>query len=209
MSGTADDTIVKEITVEKPDPGTNAVRLVSVDRKLSRLEYLVRKEVITPRQYTAGAWLAERWAAYFTPGVSSGIEDHAPGSIPSDPLARWVRGQRTMDTKGRPRTPPPTFRPRKPSELRRGHDGWSVARCDALQNWVRASRLLERLSAYERQVVMLVAVEGLSPEGAVTRMRGLTRRPPGRQLKQCIIALCRGLEILAEEVEPSIQRIAA
>ena len=205
MSGAATGEIVKEVSVEKP--GGSSVRLVSVERRLSRLEYLVRKEVITPRQYTAGAWLAERWAAYFTPGISSGIEDHAPGSIPSDPLARWVRGQRTTDTRGRPRTPPPTFRPRRPTEARRAHDGWSVSRCDALQQWVRANRLLTMLAPYQRSVVVMVAIEGLSLEDVIVRMTG--KVGGGKQRATVKGALQYGLDEIAEEVEPSIREIAA
>lgn len=179
------------------------------DQQLSRLEYLLSKGVITPRQADAGAWLASKWEAYFTPGVSSGIEDHAPGSIPSDPLLRWTRGQRTTDYRGKPRTPPPTFRPRRPSETRHGHDGWSGNRCEALQGWVRAQRLLAMLDSYEREVVVMVAIEGLGLVEAHMRLTGAVGRPGAKQLANVKRALHRGLDAVADDTEPTIREVAA
>lgn len=202
-----DETTVREFHVEADERGF--ARLAPYDRKLSRLEFLVRREVIEPRQYSAGIWLAERWEAYFTPGASSGIEDHAPGSVPADPLARWTQGQRTTDARGRPRTPPPTFRPRRPSDDRRAHDGWSVRRCNALQAWVRANRLLQRLAGYDRVVVVLVAIDGLSLEEVVSYLTSSNRRAGGKQIAVVKRALQRGLDVIADEIEPATRQIVA
>lgn len=200
---------IKEFHVEKP--GGNAVKLVATERKLSRLEYLMNRQIITPRQETAGTWLAERWAAYFTPGVSSGIEDHAPGSIPADLFARWAKGQTGFGKRGKQIVRvalPPTFRPRKPSAPRRAHDGWSVSRLGALQKWVSANRLLAQLDPMDRAVVVMVAVEGLSFEDVVRRLTG-AKSAGGKQREAMKRALLRGLDAIADETEPRIIEIAA
>ena len=178
------------------------------DHQLSRLEYLLSKGVITARQCDAGAWLAARWEAYYTPGSGAGIEAHAPGSIPADPLARWTRGQRTLDVHGNPRTPPPTFRPKRPSDGRRAHDGWSHSRLGALDRWIKANRLMQTLAAFDRETVTLVAIEGYSLEEAWRYLKG-GGPIGGKQRAQVKAALCRGLEAIAEEIEPSVRELAA
>lgn len=180
-----------------------------VKLKLSRLEYLAHRNVITPRQLSAGLWLAERWAGYFAPGVSSGIEDRAPGIIPSDPLARWSRGQRTMDQHGNVRTPPPTFRPRRPSEPRFASDGYSDKRLDSMQRWIRARRLIDHLARFDREVLLGVCVDGLPLFDAAKRALGSAERAgrASRLLRRAQEALWSGLTAIADEIEPSVANL--
>lgn len=191
-----------EFIVEDKEAGQHIARQTKVRRRLSRLEYMVRNEIITPRQFTAGTWVAERWEAFYSPASSSGIEDHAPGWALTDPLTAWTRGQRVYDRHNRKRTPPPTFRPRRPSDGRTASDGWTQQRLDAMQNWMRTWRMLEAMRPLQRQAVMLIAIGGLSADEAVRRMRGDARRPAGRQLRATLMALCVALDAIADEIEP-------
>jgi hypothetical protein len=179
--------------------------------KLSRLEYLLEKQIITPQQCDAGLWVAEAWAAYFTPAVTSGIDTHAPGSIPADPLARWAKGQTgfVVTKKGQVvrRDPPPTFRPRKPSDGRFSHDGWSIGRCNALNRWRRANRMLHALPDFQRQMVVCVAIEGASISDALRQITGASKG--GKQVDAARRALQSALSELASELEPGIREIAA
>lgn len=193
---------------KKVDGETVVQREGGYDQQLSRLEYLLSKGVIDGRQYDAGTWLAARWEGYFTPGSGAGIEAHAPGSIPADPLARWSKGQRTKDVHGNPRVPPPTFRPKRPSDGRRPHDGWSHSRLGALDRWIKANRLMQMLSPFDREITTLVAIEGYSLEEAWRFLRG-GGPIGGKQRAQVKAALCRGLDHVADETEPLVQNIAA
>jgi hypothetical protein len=177
--------------------------------KLSRLEYLQARGVINGRQYSAGIWFAARWQGYFAPSSSSGIEDQAPGSIPSDPLARWAKGQRTMTPHGKPRTPPPTFRPRKPSEPRRASDGFSHKRLDCLQAWIRARRLVDHLPAFDRKLLIAVAVDGHTlTDGARIALGSAERAGRAERLhRRALEAFWRILDAIADEIEPSVQNL--
>lgn len=177
--------------------------------KLSRLEYLQARGVINGRQYSAGIWFAARWQGYFAPHSSSGIEDQAPGSIPSDPLARWTRGQRTTTPHGKPRTPPPTFRPRKPAEPRRAHDGFSHRRLDSLQDWIWARRLVDHLPDFDRKLLIAVAVDGHTlSDGARLALGSAERAGRAERLhRRALEAFWRILDAIADEVEPTVQNL--
>lgn len=177
--------------------------------KLGRLEYLQRRGVITPRMMSAGLWLADQWSGYFAPSSSSGIEDQAPGSVPSDPLARWSRGQRVMDNKGNPRTPPPTFRPRKPAAPCRSHDGFTYKRLENLQKWIRARRLIDHLTEFDRKLLIAVCVEGHTLSDAARLALGSRERAGNAQRlhRRALESLWRALTAIADEIEPPVTEL--
>ena len=65
------------------------------------------------------------------------------------------------------------------------------------------------LDVYDRAVILLVAIEGLSVEDASMRMTGATKKPGGKQLATVKRGLQRGLDAIADEIEPAIREIAA
>lgn len=177
--------------------------------KLCRLEYLQRRGVITQRQLTAGLWIAEQWSGYFAPSSTSGIEDQAPGSVPGDPLARWSRGQRVTGPNGKPRTPPPTFRPRKPAEPRRAHDGFSYKRLENLQKWIRARRLIDHLTDFDRKLLIAVCVDGHTMTDAARIAIGSRERAGNAQRlhRRALESLWRALTAIADEIEPPVSEL--
>lgn len=173
----------------------------STTRRLSRLDKLLLRNVITPRQYDAALWLQARAEAYYSPGAPSLEDTASPYAGGADPTARWVRGQRTTTSSGKRRSPPPTFRPRRPGRTLASGDGWSAARCEALTDWVRAQRLLQTLDPYQARVVCLVVIDGLTIELAALRMLGGAGKLAGRVRKTATLALCEALDAIADETE--------
>lgn len=194
---------VAKAVVTEPEADDDVVRWndaysKSTTRRLSRLDKLLTRGTITPRQYDAALWLQGRAEAYRSPGAPSLEDTASPYVGGADPTNRWTRGQRTTTAAGKRREPPPTFRPRRPGRTLASGDGWSNDRCDALTAWNRAMRILEALTAYQRCVVMLVVVEGLPIEIAALRVTGAA----GGQVRvKARAALRDGLDAIADETE--------
>ena len=105
-----------------------------------------------------------------------------------------------MTRNNKPRTPPPTFRPRNPSRDMHRSDGWTAGRCDALMAWRRARTLLDGLTQYEQWMVLQVAIHGTSISRAAA---ALTRgeKVGGRSVAIATGALRRALDAIADETE--------
>jgi hypothetical protein len=194
MTTSVDDAVVETV------PWTDNPRApYTASRKLSRLEHLLVRGTISPRQADAGAWIAERHAAYYTPASVADPTELIPAAA-RDLFARWSRGQPTLTRTNKPRTPPPTFRPRNPSRDSRRSDGWTASRLDALTAWRRARTLLDSLTDYERGLVLQVVVHGWSVSRAAA---SLVRSPRvgGRVVADATNALRRALDAIADETE--------
>lgn len=200
--------VVKEVSVEKP--GGNAVRLVQVERKLSRLEKLERRGVITPAQCDVARHFLGCYEAHYGRIGPTSIEDHAPTAPVSDPFARWTRGQTAVDRKGRRRRLPPTFRPKPTRERRRGHDGWTGGRLHAMREWWQcqgAINELERDHPFIAATVAAVVFHGLSV-AECTRALFPGSNGFGRLNLQVGAALRTGLRALGKELTPQFKEVA-
>ncbi len=191
----ADDRVIPGLT------GKGAIQ------RLDTLGKLWESGKITPAQYSAGRDYLAIVEHYFATasGLAKLSEEAGRVGGAGDPIARYLKARPArVERDGRITGYIPTQRPRNPSSYRPGSDGWTAMKLDAMSEFSRMARLVDRLPRDPRTALAVLVIDhnrpdtpALSIAAAVRRMYGYR---DGRVLHKIIRSLCVALDEIDGEL---------
>lgn len=184
-------------------------------QRLDTLGKLWESGKITPQQYSAGRDYLAIVEHYFAcaSGLAKLSEEAGRVGGAGDPITRYL--------KGRPaRTQPdgsvvgyiPTQRPRNPSSYRPGSDGWTATKLNAMSEFSRMARLVDRLPRDPRTALAVLVIDLNRPDIPALSLAAAVRRMYGHRnvsvLNRIVRSLCTALDEIDGELM-SHGRVAA
>ncbi len=136
-------------------------------QRLDTLGKLWETGKITPQQYSAGRDYLAIVEHYFAcaSGLAKLSEEAGRVGGSGDPIARYLKARPArLERDGRVTGYIPTQRPRNPSSYRPGSDGWTAAKLDAMSEFSRIARLVERMEREPRQALCVLVIDPNRPD---------------------------------------------
>lgn len=178
--------------------------------RLDTLAKLNEAGKITPAQYSAGRDYLEIVEAYFNraSGLAKLSEEAGRIGGAADPITRYVKARPFRDGKGYI----PTQRPRNPSAVRSHSDGWTPDKLEAMSEFSRMVRIVERLPRDPRTALYVLVIDPDRPDLPALSIGAACRRMIGNSGTAAYARLTRWLAQALDEIDGELmadQRKAA
>ena len=183
--------------------------------RLDTLAKLNETGKITPAQYSAGRDYLEIVEAYFNraSGLAKLSEEAGRIGGGGDPIHRYIKARAARRRPDGTTTGYiPTQRPRNPSAVRSHSDGWTPDKLEAMSEFSRMVRIVERLPRDPRTALYVLVIDPDRPDLPALSIGAACRRMIGNSGTAAYARLTRWLAQALDEIDGELmadQRKAA
>lgn len=188
----ADDRVIPGLT------GKGAIQ------RLDTLGKLWEAGKITPAQYSAGRDYLAIVEHYFATasGLAKLSEEAGRVGGAGDPITRYLKARPArLERDGRVTGYIPTQRPRNPSSYRPGSDGWTATKLNAMTEFQRMAKLVDRLPRDPRTALAVLVIDLNRPDIPALSIAAAVRRMYGHRNSSVLNRIVRSLCTALDEID--------